>query len=105
MAVTNHNAYVMKSGDRICLITFLDASEIPELKNHGFVECVTQRNIYSNMLPYITINTDRLIDADDWSIQTIGMKCTGMGIAGIITQPLFYLRKMKSFLSHMIEPK
>lgn len=97
-----HNAYVMKHGNKVCIVTFMDADRFPVNFNHGFVECTTQTNIYSNMLPYITVNVDTLIDADEWGLKTDGMPCKGVGLIGIVTRALFYMKRVKGFFGGIL---
>lgn len=97
-----HNAYVMKHGNKVCIVTFMDADRFPENFNHGFVECTTQANIYSNMLPYITVNTSTFVDADKWGEKMDGQKCTGYGLQGIVTRALFYMKRVRGFLGGIL---
>lgn len=92
----------MKTGDKVLVCTFMDAAHFPDLKNHAFTECTTQKSIYTNMLPSIIVRTDTLIPADEWSMKMDGKECTGQGLAGILGRPFFYMRKVKDFLGGLI---
>jgi hypothetical protein len=54
------------------------------------------------MLPYITVDVDKVIDADEWGLKTDGKECTGKGLAGIVTRSLFYMKRVKGFLGGIL---
>lgn len=82
--MTQHNVFIRKFGHMAVVITILDWEMFKELETHSphespdfLVGGVTQKSIYTNMLPSMTINTSEVQDITDTT--------KGAGLDGILT--------------------
>lgn len=103
MGTTVSKVFVRKFDDMAIVITITDWKQYEELMEHAvdghknpdfMMEGTTTKNIYSNMLPSMTVRTD---NAKDISEET-----RGMGLAHILTSPYWGFKTIKNLLDDLL---
>ncbi len=98
--MTQHNTFIRKFGNKAIVITVTDWEDFKELEKLSthespdfLVGAITNKSIYTNMLPSMTINTS---EAKDITEQTHGAGLDGIMTGGSNAGPLWAYKRINN---------
>ena len=103
MDIFHHNVLLQPMGDKVLIVTIVDKDAFGDiiLPNQSFALGTTSTNIYSGMQPSIKLDITKLQDADEWCEKQTGRPARGMGISGLLTEPIWFCQRVKNLFEKL----
>ena len=102
-----HPVFVRRIGhgkdSKIIVCTILDANafKLNDNDNDVFFLATTESNIYNGNKPTITIEPTSKLQSEEYTGKYNECSTIGMSITGILTAPIWFVRKFKSVMEMM----